>query len=219
MVGKYARNSKYFVGEMESTDYDYKLIKKSVKDSVFGHYKVDIHKIYRVIERGSDETSQQKSDNLLLFHGTTRKNAVGILEKGFKASTGGLYGPGVYLTASSNVALSYSVMRTNRRKIKSNVGQTSSAEKLNTLLGVFVNEILESEMLNLVDSENQRHKSQFARYIVKGTAKKSSDENYEEDSNGRRIRTSRGNKGDHSNHYVCRKRFVIPRCYIEFCSR
>ena len=80
---------------MESTNDDYKLIKKSFEDP---RKKVEAHKIYRVKQRISDGTDEKKSDNML-FHGTNIDGAVGILEKGFKPSKGGSFGPGVYLSS------------------------------------------------------------------------------------------------------------------------
>ena len=61
-----------------------------------------------MIKKRRNGNNYKKSDNILLFHGTSVTNAVGILEKGFKSSTSGLHGPGVYLTASSHLAMEYS---------------------------------------------------------------------------------------------------------------
>ena len=41
-------------------------------------------KVYRVINRKSDVTSANKSNNNYAFHGTNVSSAVGILGKGFK---------------------------------------------------------------------------------------------------------------------------------------
>ena len=54
---------------------------------MFGNCEVETHKIYRVIERNSDETSKQ--NNKLLFHGTNIDSGLGMLEEGFKPSTRG----------------------------------------------------------------------------------------------------------------------------------
>ena len=216
MVDKYGENSEYIVEEMESTSDDYKLIKKSFEDTI-RNCTVETHKIYRVKERDSDEKSKRKSDNMLLFHGTNRKNAVGILEKGFKPSSWGLYGPGVYLTASPNTAHNYSVWKTSQHKVKSS--GLPFVEKQIVLLSIFVNEILQSNKLKVRNNRNYKQKStQFARYVNGNTkkAKKDSDETYEKDSNGRKIKTSRANERDDWNHYVCHENVVIPRYLIEF---
>ena len=197
--------------EMESTNDDFKLIKKSFEDTI-GSFKVKTHKIYRVKERNNDETTEYKSDNLLLFHGTARKNAVGILERGFKRSPSGAFGPGVYLTASPDTARSYSVSRTNQHK---RFYKNIYDEEQKTLFSVFVNEVLESEKLQVVKPSNNKCKYQSARYIVCGTIKIDSKKTYEKDSNGRKI-TSPVNIHDDSNHYVCHEKFVIPRYLVEF---
>ena len=48
---------------------------------------------------------------MILFHGTTQKNAKKILADGFLASEGGLFGPGVYLTSSLNKAWAWAKQR------------------------------------------------------------------------------------------------------------
>ena len=191
---------------MKSNSSDYKLIKKAFEDTILSHCKVATHKIFRVKERSMGELSEPESDNLMLFHGTNICNAVGILEKGFIPSKGGLYGPGVYLTASPYTAYSYSLSKTDK------------VIKSTTLFSVFVNEILESEKLQVVNPRNQTTKSHFKRYITVGTPEKDSYQTYEKDSNGRRIRTSQEffNEYDRCNHYVSHENFVIPRYFIQF---
>merc|ERR1719427_1690797 len=112
LVDQYDKHSKYIVEEMESTNDDYKLIKKSFEDP---RKEVEAHKIYRVKQRISDGTDEKKSDNMLLFHGTSVDAAVGILEKGYKPSKGGSFGPGVYLTSSPGTSVGYSVSKTSLR--------------------------------------------------------------------------------------------------------
>ena len=192
---------------MESSNDDYKLIKRSFEDAMFKKYDVETHKIYRVRER--HETNEKKSDNMLLFHGTNIDGVVGILDEGFKQSTRGNFGPGVYLSASPSCTVSYSISRT--KKLKSNITQ----------LHIFVNEVLESKKLKVVDFKKttiDARQSHFKKYIVKGTAENDSDDIYENDSDGRKIRTSQATRRDDSNHYVCHETFVIPRYLIEFYS-
>ena len=87
----------------------------------------------------------------------------------------------------------------------------------NVILNVLVNEVLESEKLQVTRYEvNKTH--QFARYH-NGTTETNSREAYEKDSNGRKIKTSPATACDQSNHYVCNEKFVIPRYVIEFYGK
>ena len=100
----------YCVKEMTSTEDDFKLIKRSIEDTTNSHNILKVNKIYRVTRR--DEANEEKRDNLMLFHGTSADNAVGIVKHGFKPSIKGSLGPGVYLTASSFTAASFSQNKT-----------------------------------------------------------------------------------------------------------
>ena len=142
IVYNYSDNSNYALEELQSGDHDLNLIKKCFSTKLinfdkFASCKEFTMKVYRVLNRKSGDTSENKSNNFLLFHGTSAKSAVGILEKGFKPSNKGLYGPGVYLTASSSSAMEYS-------RIK---GQKSDKKKEFVVL---VNEVLHSVKLKEV---------------------------------------------------------------------
>ena len=87
---------------------------------------------------------------------------------------------------------------------------------------VFLNEILESEKLEEIVVENyitvktaSTRKHQFEKYVVKGTAKKHSVDTYEQDSNGRKLRTHAPSEAEWNNHFVCHEKFVIPRYFIQ----
>ena len=183
---------------------------------MFGNCEVETHKIYRVIERNSDERSKQ--NNKLLFHGTNIDSGLGILEEGFKPSSRGKFGSGVYLTASSRCAVKYSVSKTCEH-YGINKSKTLPPD---VLLNIIVSEVLESNKLKLEVIECKKNKGckprthQFEKYIVKGTAEADLDDTYEEDSNERQIRTSREKQQDYWNHYVCHENFVIPRYLIDF---
>ena len=108
-----AEDSTYFLREMRTKDKDYKLIKKCFVDQMLKpdtpHLSFDVYKIkiYRVKKRECKEKGKHVNGNLLLFHGTNHESTVGILEKGFKPSTMGMYGRGVYLTERSYTATGY----------------------------------------------------------------------------------------------------------------
>ena len=66
-------------------------------------------KIYKVIPTDTTSTEPNTSNcsKVHLLHGTKSQNVEGILRTGFKPSKSGLYGPGVYLTNSVEVAHRY----------------------------------------------------------------------------------------------------------------
>ena len=71
----------YELHAIEFNCSDYEIINKCFKDTMIrGTPYVD--KIYRVEER--HQNILEKSDNILLFHGASLDNAVGILKGGFK---------------------------------------------------------------------------------------------------------------------------------------
>ena len=208
MVNKYSNNSMYSLEEMVSTNYDYTTIKGSFEKTTLEGFEINISKIYRVRRR----LRARKSDNLLLFHGTNSQNALGILEEGFKPSTGGKYGPGVYLTDCSSCAGRFSA-----RKV------AGCHDDLNdNLLFIFVNEIFESESLEeivvkkeLASEPGTFRKNQFEHYIKEGTAKKHSVKSFEKDSGGRKIKSCASSEEEFENYYVCDEKLVIPRYLIQ----
>ena len=204
-------NSIYVAKEMQpNDDPDYILIKECFEDTLLGDNKVKTYKIYRVTKSG--ENSEQKSDNLLLFHGTKYVNAVGILEKGFIPSNEGSYGPGVYLTASPSCAMAFAL-----RKLM----QTYSSNPYKDLCFVFVNEILESGTLKEIDRNNFLERTndldeiKFEKYTDKNTGENESVETHRNDRNGRKIRNSRETPADKLDHYVCHQSRAIPRYLIQ----
>ena len=76
-------------------------------------------KIYSIKKRKNDNRDE-KNKIFLLYHGTSVTYTVGIVEKGFKSSACGIYGSGVYLTASTHLAIKYSII----------MKETASEEKL-----------------------------------------------------------------------------------------
>ena len=76
---KYDRNFKYGLKEIESTNDDYKLIKKAFEVRI-RNCTVETHNIYRVKQRDYDNSNKPNSDNMLLFHGINFEGVVGILK-------------------------------------------------------------------------------------------------------------------------------------------
>ena len=215
MVRKYSENSMYVLEVMESTNNDYILIKKCFEEIMSDGEELILSQIYRVKKRDNNDASDQKSDNLMLFHGTSRVNAVGILEEGFKPSTQGKHGPGVYLTEFSSCAGVFSTKQCFMNLLK-NSGLNDG------LMFIFLNEILESEKIEEIVLEKEitvqtasPRKNQFEKYIEKGTATKHSVETCEQDSNGMKLRTYAPNEAEINNYFVCHENFVVPRYLIQ----
>ena len=219
-------------------------------------------KIYRVLNRKSDDTSEDKSNNILLFHGTNVSSAVGILEKGFKPSNKGLYGPGVYLTASSNLAMQFSSYKSQKSDKKKEfvvlVNEVLDSEKLKEVysscyasfvymtivsitvpflflaLGIYVDSVNLAgirlplwitvlvvnsyQFINMFKKHSHPRKNRFERYTKSKFAIKSSIENYESDSHGRRIKICDGSRKDYLDHFVCDEKLVVPRYLIDFIN-
>ena len=141
---KLSDSSLYVLEDIRSTNNDYKLIMKifSVKAIDLIKFKLNEKftvKIYSFKIRVNDDT-HEKSNNLLLFQGTNITNAVGILEEGFKSSISGLHGSGVYLTASSHLAMECSIKK------------SPKANSIKEIV-VLVNEVIYSEKLKEIGTE------------------------------------------------------------------
>ncbi|KAM4717039.1 uncharacterized protein FYW61_017256 [Anableps anableps] len=76
--------------------------------------------------------TQQPSDNqtYVMYHGTTKGNAQGILASGFRRSADGMLGPGVYLSRDLEKASRYPINHPERDrvviKVKVNVGRVKA---------------------------------------------------------------------------------------------
>ena len=58
-------------------------------------------------ENKPDNTVEEKNNNLMLFHGTNKKGATGILKEFFRNSVEEYFGKGLYMTDFTFVALKY----------------------------------------------------------------------------------------------------------------
>ena len=202
----------YELEEMASGEGDFKLIKKCFEDTM-ETAMVETQKIYRVSERAERKATRKgevnESGNLLLFHGTSPEGRVGIINEGFKSPGG----RGVYLTASSQCAVNYSKTRSLFEMMKNEFHIFNKADKRDKLFGVFVNEVLESEKLQVLSGGIVSQRSHFVRNVKMNFR---CDETYERDGSGRRIRSDKATESIDGNHYVCDEKFVIPRFFIQF---
>ena len=136
-----------------------------------------------------DDVCDEKTQNLLLFHGTSLENSVGIIEEGFVPSKKGKFGPGVYLTASLKCAKDYAVRKSVEKKLflpknKSKTPMTMLNHEPQAHC-VFVNEVLESEKLNVLKWNLGSTNDQFARYIEMGSVEDLQKYTYDGDSGGK----------------------------------
>ncbi len=73
----------------------------------------------------------KKSHGYIMYHGTLKTNAPGIISSGFRPSTGGTLGPGVYCSRNINKAMGYPLCATNDRvvlKLRVRVGKVKKLE-------------------------------------------------------------------------------------------
>ena len=146
----------------------------------------------------------------MLFHGTSATNAVGIIRNGFRPSTSGSFGPGVYLTASPTVAARYSEKKTTTDKRKYLCKMLSGSFNI----CCFVNEVLGSENLRSYALNNRM---KYVKKSVEGVEEDLINEN--EDSGGRRLRSCKTEESDWYNHHVCQSTQVMPRYFVQFKQR
>ena len=157
---------------------------------------------YKVTNNNPVKNVEEKSNNLMLFHGTCEKGAIGILKEGFKNSEEGWFGKGVYLTHCSEVALDYCFR-----------ADMNSSDRY-----FFVNEVLESEKLqtfkyNLKDVKDvctiPYH--QFEKHTDKSSPQPTKDDYMAGFEGGRYVKTDEKNMFD---EYIAEAKVVIPRYLV-----
>ena len=104
---------KYKIEILEPTSDEFKFVQHFFNTSsteIFMDHEISKNfQIYKVIKQNNKETVDEKSNNLMLFHGTSQESAAGILKNGFKNSEEGFFGKGVYMIESSEIAYFYPV--------------------------------------------------------------------------------------------------------------
>ena len=168
-----------------------------------------IYQIYKVNENNSIKAVNMKRNNLMLFHGTDKESATGILKEGFKNSKRGWFGQGVYLTDCSNNAYWYSTVACAR---------DCDSDSFNF---IFVNEVLESEKLEtlIFDSPECRKDVDniltrpFTKHMYK-LSPQLCKENYKEDFLGRQYRNVSVHNDSTIDEYVAAENVTIPRYLI-----
>ena len=216
---------KYDLEKLDSTSDEFILVKQfhditvsitnyngNSKKALGYTSQIENFQIYKVNENIPTESAQEKNNNLMLFHGTNRKGAVGILKEGFKNSRTGWFGRGVYMTDCSEMAYMYS----------------KGADKgISKMCYIFVNEVLESERLQTFEIDDSKFtgdvdtplKNPFNKHIHESSPQ-ITEENYKEDHKGRKYRniehenTSVFNYSSAFDEYIAEESVTIPRYLI-----
>ena len=108
-------------------------------------------KIYKIKSYVESSDPDCKLGNCVLFHGTSRKNSRKILKEGYKNSTGGYFGRGVYMTESIDYAAHYSIRKAG---VTAKKLSKPTCVKKSMKIYIFVNEVAEPRSLKVEKYEN-----------------------------------------------------------------
>ena len=166
---------------------------------------------HKVIEN-EPQLDVDHKNNLMLFHGTTVENSVGILREGFKTSEKGRFGRGLYLTACSDEAITYTDIRTEGKDTEKHC--------------IFISEVLNSQVLKYdmklgavleqqLEEKLEEHPFTVFESMM-GEGPDRGKENFERDEKGRLYRFDPFCKWSFNDQYRVDARLVKPRYYLEF---
>ena len=207
------KSFKYNYEKLQPSTEEFKFLKETFMTTAF-RLSFDINadrlKIYKVNERNPVKTEVKPVKNLMLFHGTSQKGAIGILKEGFRNSEKGWFGKGLYMTDCSYTAFNYADMTGPGGHLTSHC--------------IFVNEVLESESMQILEydlemkmgEENVTHVNTvpdhtFEKHTLK-TSLRTTEKDHMVDFEGRRyVKTRVENIND---EYVADASVVIPRYLI-----
>ena len=199
---------KYNLQSLETVSDEFKLVKGVLYEDIYLRRKNNFH-LYKVVENSPESgTDEDKSNNLMLFHGTDERGVEGILQNGFKNSKEGYFGEGVYLTESVSVAYWYPHSFFHFYKKKHII---------------FVNEVLGSEKLKLEFNENYWRLKDVStpieipltKYMEKSSVKKC-EENYIKDPKRRRYRNVQVDMSSYKDEFVADCNVVLPRYLVVY---
>ena len=150
-------------------------------------------------------------DNLMLLHGSTVKSTAGILQEGFRNSEKGRFGRGLYLTACSDVALTYCHLRT-------------EDDVENHCL--FIGEVLNSKAMEwepifkpFLEDQLKQTLEEYPFSFFKNCVidqPEDNEENFKKDEKGRIYRFAPFKKHSWIDQYRVDAPLFIPRYYLEF---
>ena len=206
---------KYVCTKLNPKSTKFKFLKRNFDTTLSGTNREEFtnFQIFKLVETNPNKVVNEKRKNLMLFHGTNKKGAMGILKKGFKNSSEGWFGRGVYMTDCSDVAFNYSY-----------------TDEITTRYScIFLNEVLESEKLqtfefNLKDIEekgwdiNTKPNHQFEKHIFKSSTQPSK-EDYKMDNHGRLYRNTPIRENSRLDQYIAEASLTIPRYLFVFSCK
>ena len=209
------KSFKYRLEGLDSDFDEFNFVKNFYDTSTYGNNnknygEVKEFRVYRVVATVDENEVKAGRDNLMLFHGTSKESAIGILRTGFDNSKSGYFGgDAVYLTDCSYIATDYAHKDVNKRK---------------KYFFVFVNEILidyeNLKLENFVSFEKRQSVStsicsDFIKF-VKTTSVQIEKSQYKTDSSGRLFRNVEVKTASVNDEYCAKAKFVIPRYLIAF---
>ena len=219
MVIKSYKGWKFVITILNSKSEEFRLIEDYYKNTSTEDSKcfeqLEKFQVYKVMERNSKKV-EEKSNNLMLFHGTDENGANGILRNGFRNSRKGFFGQGVYMTESSDVATAYPISQMLKKIFIKCEGY------------IFVNEVLESQKMKTVTYEKYvfsrtQLNAHLTKYVKEQNCEmpdedlssKTREDVYVKDRLGRRYRNVASDK-EEDDEFVADCKFVAPRYLIYY---
>ena len=170
LTNKTEKSYKYKCEKLDCDSVEYKIVKDfydktTVSKKLSSRYlqiypqPTDGFNVYKIIESNKTKMFKEKRNNLMLFHGTNSKGVEGILTEGFKNSTKGWFGKGVYMTDCSSIARSYCSWDIYMTDCSGTAAVHCGSFNENNY--IFVNEVLESDSLMTI--KHNRNEDMFDR--------------------------------------------------------
>ena len=200
-------NTNTYKYKCEKLNYDldeYKFVKNFYKTINITSTASDNVKVYKILENKPTKILEEKRNNLMLFHGTSETNIDGILKKGFINSKRGRFGQGVYMTESANIASIHSLKIANSNTCIL-VNEVLESEKL---------EIIKYKLFNLKTDAKPDHRFEKHEFMASNTA------TYKKDALGRMYREVANDRSGiiSLDVYLADESLVVPRYLIVVSS-
>ena len=201
---------KYVCTKLNPKSTKFKFLKENFDTTLSGtnRHGFTNFQIFKLNETNPNKVVNEKKKNLMLFHGTNKKGAMGILKKGFKNSSKGWFGKGVYMTDCSNFAFGY------------------THDYRARYCCIFLNEVLESDKLQTFEFDfkdiekrgwdiSTKPNHQFEKHIFKSSTQLSK-EDYKKDNHGRLYRNTPFRENNELDEYIAEASLITPRYLFVF---